>query len=68
MLVIPWGRDDDGINNDVGDGVLRSLWRGNMWRELRMQVLHWGSLHASRIARCVDRFELHAGSKGVGLS
>jgi hypothetical protein len=52
----------------MGDGVLRSLWRGNTWHELRMQVLHWGSLHASRIARCVDRFELHAGSKGVGLS
>jgi hypothetical protein len=36
--------------------------------ELRMQVLHWRSLHASRTARCAGRFELHAGSIGVGLS
>jgi len=73
MLVIPWGRNDDGISNDdIGALQLMEFFvlcgvatRG---ANSGCRFCHRTSLRASRTARCMDRYKLHAGSKGVGLS
>lgn len=61
MVVTPWGRDDDRINNDD----IGALWLmeffvlcgvATHWRELRVWFwhLHWRSLRAAKIAMCAN--------------